>query len=92
MRAYHAYAPDQAFLLPVSLIEAIDARDPVHAVRHTRTGDAALIAGHLGSSDAFDRAITQLAASYADTNERDHAQLQTAIRAGRINADLSIVR
>jgi transposase len=33
MRAYHAYAPDQAFLLPVSLLEAVDDRDPVHVVR-----------------------------------------------------------
>jgi transposase/IS5 family transposase len=33
MRVYHAYAPDQAFLLPVSLREVIDARDPAHVVR-----------------------------------------------------------
>ena len=33
MRAYHAYAPDQAFLLPVSLAEAVSERDPVHVVR-----------------------------------------------------------
>jgi transposase/IS5 family transposase len=33
MRAYHAYTPDQAYLLPVSLLEAVEPRDPVHAVR-----------------------------------------------------------
>ena len=33
MRPYRPYAPDQAFLLPVSLAEAISAEDPVHMVR-----------------------------------------------------------
>jgi transposase len=33
MRPYHSYAPDQAFLLPISLAEAVSERDPVHAVR-----------------------------------------------------------
>src|SRR3990172_71068 len=32
-RPYHPYAPDQAFLLPVSLVEVIDAEDPVHLIR-----------------------------------------------------------
>jgi len=32
-RPYHAYAPDQAFLLPVSLVEAIDPEDAVHLIR-----------------------------------------------------------
>lgn len=38
MRAYHAYAPDQGFLLPLSLLEAVDPRDPVHAVRRVVSG------------------------------------------------------
>src|SRR3989304_6310469 len=33
MRPYHRYAPDQGFLLPASLAEAIDAGDPVFMVR-----------------------------------------------------------
>jgi transposase len=33
MRPYHQYAPDQGFLLPASLAEAIDAGDPVFVVR-----------------------------------------------------------
>jgi transposase len=33
MRQYHAYAPDQAFLLPPALTEVIDPSDPVHVVR-----------------------------------------------------------
>jgi transposase len=33
MRPYHGYTPDQAFLLPPSLAEAIDPDDPVHFLR-----------------------------------------------------------
>lgn len=33
MKTYQSYAPDQAFLLPVSLEEAVSPGDPVHAVR-----------------------------------------------------------
>jgi transposase/IS5 family transposase len=33
MRAYHSYAPDQAYLLPVSLAEAVSQTDPVHVIR-----------------------------------------------------------
>jgi transposase len=33
MRPYHAYQPDQAFLLPPSLTDLIGADDPVHVVR-----------------------------------------------------------
>ncbi len=33
MRPYHAYTPDQAFRLPMSLAEAISPDDPVHLVR-----------------------------------------------------------
>jgi transposase/IS5 family transposase len=33
MRPYASYAPDQGLLLPVSLAEAVDPRDPVHTVR-----------------------------------------------------------
>lgn len=33
MRPYHAYTPDQAFLLSVSLAEAVSPDDPVHVVR-----------------------------------------------------------
>ena len=32
-RPYHAYMPDQPFLLPVSLVDAIDADDAVHLIR-----------------------------------------------------------
>ena len=51
---------------------------------HARSGDAAMIAGYLGKSDVFDRAIARFARRYADQAERDHADFMDAIRKGRI--------
>jgi uncharacterized protein (DUF2252 family) len=53
---------------------------------HARTGDAAQIAGYLGGSSSFDEAIVAFAASYAVTNEADHAALVEAIASGRLEA------
>jgi uncharacterized protein (DUF2252 family) len=53
---------------------------------HARTGDPVPIAGYLGGSDGFDRAIASWAAAYADTNQADHAALVDAIEGGRIEA------
>jgi uncharacterized protein (DUF2252 family) len=53
---------------------------------HARSGDAIAIAGYLGSSQAFDRAIASFAEAYADQNEHDHAALLDAIRSGRVQA------
>ncbi|MCW0213516.1 MAG: DUF2252 domain-containing protein [Pseudonocardia sp.] len=53
---------------------------------HARTGDPATIAGYLGSGPAFDAAVRDFAAAYADRNELDHAALVAAIGAGRIEA------
>ncbi len=57
---------------------------------HARSGEAATIAGYLGSRDTFDRAIVAFAEAYADQTERDHATLVEAIRSGRIEAQEGI--
>jgi uncharacterized protein (DUF2252 family) len=54
---------------------------------HARSGDAALISGYLGGSDAFDRALAEFASTYADQTERDHAALERAVREGRLAAE-----
>ncbi len=54
---------------------------------HARSGDAALIAGYLGSNQTFDDALARFAAAYADQTERDHAALKKAVKAGRIKAE-----
>ena len=51
---------------------------------HARTGDPAMIAGYLGSSDAFDDAIVKFAKGYADQTESDYGALLKAIKGGRI--------
>jgi uncharacterized protein (DUF2252 family) len=53
---------------------------------HARTGDAAVLTGYMGKSTAFEDALTDFSVAYADQNERDHAALLKAIRAGRIEA------
>ncbi|MBV8219443.1 MAG: DUF2252 domain-containing protein [Solirubrobacterales bacterium] len=53
---------------------------------HARSGDSVAIAGYLGSSQVFDRAIAAFAEVYADQNERDHAMLIDAIATGRVQA------
>ncbi len=57
---------------------------------HARTGDASSIAGYLGSSDAFDQAISSFAEAYAEQNERDHAALLDAIASGRVKAQTGV--
>ncbi len=51
---------------------------------HARSGDRVAIAAYLGRGGAFDRAVAAFAERYADQNERDHAALLEAARAGRI--------
>ncbi len=58
---------------------------------HARTGDRCAIAGYLGSSDVFDEAVADFAASYADQNERDYAELAKAAKSGRITVQAGLL-
>jgi uncharacterized protein (DUF2252 family) len=53
---------------------------------HAKSGDASLISGYLGKSDAFDQAIGDFALAYANQTERDHAALVAAVKSGRVEA------
>jgi uncharacterized protein (DUF2252 family) len=53
---------------------------------HARSGDRFAIAGYLGKSDKFDRAMVTFAEAYADRTEADHAALSAAVTDGRIEA------
>jgi hypothetical protein len=55
------------------------------AAAHARSGDASAIAAYLGTSDTFDGALADFSETYADLNERDHAEYVAAIAAGRIS-------
>ena len=56
----------------------------VLARAHARTGDPAQIAGYIGESDGFDRALTEFAFAYAGQNETDWKAFKQAIQEKRI--------
>jgi len=68
-------------------IEYAEACGWVLARAHARAGDPAMIAGYLGKSDVFDRAIGEFAHAYADRNEADHAALTKAVKNGKVRAE-----
>ena len=53
---------------------------------HARSGDRIALAGYLGSSTAFERALVRFAHAYAEQNEKDHRALVEAIADGRVAA------
>ena len=64
------------------------ARMCAHALAraHARSGDAAMIAGYMGSGQTFDDAIGEFAVEYADQNSKDYRAFIGAIRKKRIEA------
>ena len=57
---------------------------------HARWGDRIAIAAYLGRGEAFDRAIADFSAAYADQNERDHQALADAVTSGRLVAETGL--
>jgi len=53
---------------------------------HARSGDAAMIAGYMGSGSTFDEAMQEFAVEYADQVQRDHRAFVRAVRQGRVKA------
>jgi len=56
------------------------------ALSHARSGNSAALSGYVGKSDTFDKAIAAFSVAYADQNEKDHAALARAIKAGKVLA------
>ena len=56
------------------------------ALAHAKSGDAAMVAGYIGKSEALDDAMTDFAFAYSEQNDRDYAALQRATRSGRVKA------
>ena len=71
---------------PLNLKNYADLCGRVLARAHSRSGDSAVLSGYMGKSNTFEDAIADFSVAYADQNERDHAALLKAIRAGRIEA------
>jgi uncharacterized protein (DUF2252 family) len=60
------------------------------AQAHARSGDAALISGYLGKSDAFDRALAAFSQLYADQTEQYHQVMRAAVRSGKLAVDETV--
>jgi uncharacterized protein (DUF2252 family) len=55
---------------------------------HARSGDRHAMAGYLGRSDSFDRAMAEFSFAYADQNERDYLAMRAAVASGRLAASV----
>lgn len=55
---------------------------------HARSGDAATIAGYMGSGQTFDDAICEFAMEYCSQNRSDFRAFVSAIREGRVEAQI----
>jgi uncharacterized protein (DUF2252 family) len=71
-------------LIAPRLLEFATACGETLARAHARSGDPVVIDAYIGKAPKFVAEISKFAASYADQNERDHAQLVDAIAADTI--------
>jgi hypothetical protein len=72
---------------PVTMFDYATLCGRTLARAHARSGDPAMIAGYMGKSDVFDKAVAAFGKIYADQGERDHAAFEKAIRQGRIEVE-----
>jgi uncharacterized protein (DUF2252 family) len=79
-------APDVTLMNKQNLVNYAGACGWALARSHKRSGDAAMLTGYMGSSDAFEDAIQGFAQAYAAQNEADHDALIAAVRSGRLKA------
>jgi hypothetical protein len=73
-------------LIAPRLVQFATACGGTLARAHARTGDPMAIDAYIGKGSAFAAAIGRFARLYADQNERDHAQLVSAIAAGTVES------
>jgi len=73
-------------LIAPRLAEFATACGETLARAHARTGDPVAIDSYIGKSRKFTDEIGRFARRYADQNERDHAQLVSAIAAGAVES------
>jgi len=73
-------------LIAPRLTEFATACGETLARAHARTGDPVAINGYIGKGPKFTAEISRFARRYAGQNERDHAQLVSAIAAGAVES------
>ncbi|WP_320775522.1 DUF2252 domain-containing protein [Streptomyces sp. CRN 30] len=57
---------------------------------HAHSADPRRVAGYCGKNEELDEAVATFAVAYADRTEADHAELVTAVRSGRVAAELGV--
>ncbi|MGA5560173.1 DUF2252 domain-containing protein [Streptomyces platensis] len=57
---------------------------------HSHSVDPRLLAGYCGKNEELDEAIATFAVSYANRTEADHTTLTTAVKNGRIAAEMGV--
>ncbi|MFF4950745.1 DUF2252 domain-containing protein [Streptomyces chattanoogensis] len=57
---------------------------------HAHSADPRLVAGYCGKGEELDVAMAAFAVAYADRTEADHADLVTAVKTGRIAAEMGV--
>jgi Uncharacterized protein conserved in bacteria (DUF2252) len=75
-------------LIAPRLVEFATACGETLARTHAKTGDPATIASYIGKPRKFTADLGRFARAYADQNDRDHAQLVTAIADGEVDSAL----
>ena len=55
---------------------------------HARSGDAARLAGYMGSGSSFDEAVGEFAVEYADQNQKDYRDLRAGDSRGPDRGDV----
>ncbi len=55
---------------------------------HSRSLDPRLLSGYLDGDESFDEAVANFAVRYADRTEADHAELERAVQAGKLAAEV----
>ncbi|MFJ3584542.1 DUF2252 domain-containing protein [Streptomyces sp. NPDC090127] len=81
---------DPAALTPDQLDDYGRMTGALLARAHAHSADPRFIAGYCGKNEELDEAIASFAVAYADRTTADHTDLVTAIRDGRIAADLGV--
>ncbi|HWZ52896.1 MAG TPA: DUF2252 domain-containing protein [Granulicella sp.] len=77
----HKASLDLSSLKSAGLMEYAKVAGEILARGHARSGDFAMLAGYLGTSDRFCDAITRFAETYADQTEKDWEQFVKSLKA-----------
>jgi len=73
---------------PTDMVDYAEACGWTLARAHARSGSPSMIAGYLGKSEVFERALMDFGMVYADQAEKDHALFMKAVRSGRVEVQI----